>query len=64
MATNLALIENDCPDELVILNSILNMAGFLLTAFLKGTGKVLIGSIANWIYNSIVPSSAPFCKYK
>ena len=64
MATNLILIENGCSSVLVALNTVLNMAGFLLTAFLKGVGQVIFGAIANFIYNSFVPAASPLCQYR
>ena len=64
VATNLILIENGCSSVLVALNTVLNMAGFLLTSFLKGTGQVIFGAIANFIYNSFVPAASPLSQYR
>ena len=64
MATNLILIENGCSSVLVALNTVLNMAGFLLTAFLKGVDQVIFGAIANFLYNSFVPAASPLCRYR
>ncbi|ELA09183.1 hypothetical protein MOMA_02210 [Moraxella macacae 0408225] len=64
LATNLTLIENNCPDTTIIMNSVLNFIGFTLGVFLKGTGTAIVTAFSSWLYNNILPSVAPLCKYK
>ena len=64
LATNLTLIENNCPDTAIIMNSILNFVGFTLGTILKGTGTAILTAVSSWLYNNFLPSAAPLCKYR